>query len=140
MHDVGKLFIPDRILNKPGALSDDEFEVIKKHAQLGAEVLQAIAAPARVVQAIGSHHEAFDGTGYPAGLKGEDIPLYARIIAVADAYVNMTSDRSFAPPKTDEQAMAELGKLSGTRFDGMIVRLFARLLKMERASSFGSAS
>ena len=85
-----------------------------------------------MAQAIESHHEAFDGSGYPFGLKGENIPLYGRIIAVADAYVNMTSDRSFAPPKTHEQAMAELEKLSGTRFDGMIVRLFARLLKMER--------
>ena len=140
VHDVGKLFIPDRILNKPGALMEDEFEVLKKHAQLGAEVLCAIAASERVIQAIESHHEAFDGSGYPAGLKGEDIPLYARIVAVADAYVNMTSDRSFAPPKTDEQAMTELGKLSGTRFDGMIVRLFARLLKMEKASSFGTAT
>jgi putative nucleotidyltransferase with HDIG domain len=139
VHDVGKLFTPGRILNKPSALLEDEFETVKKHAQLGAEVLRAITAPERVVQALESHHEAFDGTGYPVGLKGEDIPLYARIVSVADAYVNMTSDRSFAPPKTDEQAITELGKLSGTRFDGMIVRLLARLMKMERAS-FGSAT
>jgi diguanylate cyclase (GGDEF)-like protein len=140
VHDVGKLFIPERILNKPGALSEDEFEVIKKHAHLGAEVLRAISQAGRVIEAVESHHEAFDGSGYPAGIKGENIPLFARIIAVADAYVNMTSDRSFALPKTDEQAMAELGKLSGTRFDGMIVRLFARLLKMEKASSLGGGS
>ena len=133
MHDVGKLFIPERILNKPGALTEDEFAVIKTHPQVGAEVLRAIPDIERVAQAVESHHEAFDGSGYPLGLKGENIPLYGRIIAVADAYVNMTSDRSFAPPKTDEQAMAELGKMSGTRFDGMIVRLFARLLKMEKA-------
>src|SRR5271157_4650720 len=133
VHDLGKLFIPDRILNKPGALTEDEFAVIKTHPQVGAEVLRAIPEIERVAQAIESHHEAFDGSGYPFGLKGEDIPLYGRIIAVVDAYVNMTSDRSFAPPKTDEQAMGELGKLSGTRFDGMIVRLLARLLKMERA-------
>ena len=135
VHDVGKLFIPDRILNKPGALTEDEFAVIKTHPQVGAEVLRAIPEIERVAQAIESHHEAFDGSGYPLGLKGEDIPLYGRIIAVADAYVNMTSGRSFAPPKTDEQAMAELEMLSGTRFDGMIVRLFARLLKMEKAST-----
>jgi len=107
--------------------------VINTHPQVGAEVLRAIPEIERVAQAIESHHEAFDGSGYPFGLKGEDIPLYGRIVAVVDAYVNMTSDRSFAPPKTDEQAMVELGKLSGTRFDGMIVRLLARLLKMERA-------
>ena len=135
VHDVGKLFIADRILNKPGSLTEDEFSVIKTHPQVGAEVLRAIPDIERVAQAVESHHEAFDGSGYPLGLKGENIPLYGRIVAVVDAYVNMTSDRSFAPPKTDEQAMVELGKLSGTRFDGMIVRLFARLLKMERASS-----
>lgn len=140
VHDLGKLFIPDRILNKPGALTDAEFSVIKTHPQVGAEVLRAIPEIERVAQAIESHHEAFDGSGYPLGLKGENIPLYGRIVAVADAYVNMTSDRSFALPKTDEQAMGELGKLSGTRFDGMIVRLLARLLKLERASSLGGAT
>jgi len=130
VHDVGKLFIPERILNKPGSLTEDEFSIIKTHAHVGAEVLRALPETDRVAQAVESHHEAFDGSGYPFGLKGESIPLHGRIIAVVDAYVNMTSDRSFAPPKTDEQALAELGKLSGTRFDGMIVRLFARLLKM----------
>jgi diguanylate cyclase (GGDEF)-like protein len=130
MHDVGKLFIPDRILNKPGQLTEDEFAVIKTHPQAGAQVLRAIPEIERVAQAIEFHHEAFDGSGYPFGLKGENIPLYGRIVAVADAYVNLTSDSSFALPKTDEQALAELEKLSGTRFDGMIVRLLARLLKM----------
>src|SRR5208282_4120702 len=114
------------------ALTEDEMSVMKTHPLVGGEVLRAIPEIERVAQAIESHHEAFDGCGYPGGLKGESIPLYGRIVAVADAYVNMTSDRSFAPPKTDDQAMVELGKLSGTRFDGMIVRLFARLLKTER--------
>jgi HD-GYP domain-containing protein (c-di-GMP phosphodiesterase class II) len=131
VHDVGKLFIPDRILNKPGALTDDEFAVIKTHPQLGAEVLRAIPEVERMAPAVEAHHEAFDGSGYPRGLKGENIPLHGRIVAVADAYANMTSDRSFAPPKTDEQALAELGKLSGTRFDGMVVRVLTRLLKMQ---------
>jgi diguanylate cyclase (GGDEF)-like protein len=140
VHDVGKLFIPERILNKPGSLTEDEFAVIKNHPLTGAEVSRTIPENERVARAIESHHEAFDGSGYPRGLKGEDIPLHGRIVAVADAYANMTSDRSFTLPKTDEQAMMELGKLSGTRFDGMIVRLFARLLKMERATSFGSSS
>ncbi len=130
VHDLGKLFIPERILNKPGALTEDELMVIKTHPHVGAEVLRALPETEREAPAVESHHEAFDGSGYPFGLKGESIPLYGRIIAVVDAYVNMTSDRSFAPPKTDEQALAELGKLSGTRFDGMIVRLFSRLLKM----------
>ncbi len=140
VHDLGKLFVENRMLNKPGTLTEDEYAVVKTHAQIGAQVLRAIPEVERVAQAIESHHEAFDGSGYPLGLKGEDIPLYGRIIAVADAYVNMTSERPFALPKTDEQAIGELGKLSGTRFDGMIVRLLARLLKMERASSLGGAS
>ena len=130
VHDVGKLFIPDSILNKPGQLTEEEFAVIMTHPRVGAEVLRAIPEIERVARAIESHHEAFDGSGYPRGLKGEDIPLFGRIVAVADAYVNMTTERGFSPPKTDEQALLELGKLSGTRFDGMIVRLFARLLKM----------
>src|SRR5271165_4549831 len=115
IHDLGKLFISERILNKSGTLTDAEFSQIKTHPQVGAEVLRAIPENERAAQAIESHHEAFDGSGYPLGLKGENIPLYGRIVAVADAYVNMTSDRSFAPPKTDEQALVELGKLSGTR-------------------------
>jgi putative nucleotidyltransferase with HDIG domain len=138
VHDVGKLFIPERVLNKPGALSENETVAIKTHPRVGAEVLRAIPEHDRVAKAVESHHEEFDGTGYPAGLMGEDIPLHGRILAVADAYVNMTSDRSFTLPKTDEQAVAELSKQSGTRLDGMIVRLFARLLKMERATSYGS--
>ncbi len=140
VHDLGKLFVENRILNKPGTLTEDEYAVVKTHAQIGAQVLRAIPEVERIAQAVESHHEAFDGSGYPLGLKGENIPLYGRIIAVADAYVNMTSEHSFALPKTDEQAIAELGKLSGTRFDGMIVRLLARLLKMERVSSLGGAS
>jgi diguanylate cyclase (GGDEF)-like protein len=140
MHDIGKFFIPERILNKPGALTEEEFAAIKTHPIVGGNVLRAIPEIERVAEAVETHHEAFDGSGYPRGLKGENIPLFGRIVAVADAYVNMTSDRSFAPPKTDEQALAELGKMSGTRFDGMIVRLFARLLKMERASSLGNTT
>ncbi len=136
VHDVGKLFISERILNKAGPLTEDEFYVMKMHPQVGSEVLSIIPDSARLQQAVEFHHEAFDGSGYPGGLKGEDIPLWARIVAVVDAYVNMTSDRSFAPAKSHDQAITELERLSGTRFDGMIVRLFARQLKLEKASSF----
>jgi len=140
VHDVGKLFIHERVLNKSGPLSEDEFALVRTHPQVGAELLRAIPKNDRVAQAIASHHEAFDGTGYPYGLQGESIPLSGRIISVADAYANMMSERSFAPAKTQDQALAELSKLSGTRFDGMIVRLFARLLKMEKASSLGGGA
>jgi diguanylate cyclase (GGDEF)-like protein len=137
VHDVGKLFISEHILNKPGPLSDAEYESIKTHAAMSADVLRAIPDSTLLEQAVEFHHEAFDGSGYPAGLQGENIPLWARIIAVSDAYVNMTSDRAFAPTKSHEQAIVELEKLSGTRFDGMLVRIFARQLKLEKASTFG---
>jgi diguanylate cyclase (GGDEF)-like protein len=137
VHDVGKLFVPERILNKPGTLTDEELKEIRNHARLGAEVLRTIPASRQIEEAIRCHHEAFDGSGYPRGLRGEAIPLWARILAVADAYVNMTSDRSFQPAKTNEQAIAELERMSGTRYDGMIVRLLARQLKAERAT-FGA--
>jgi diguanylate cyclase (GGDEF)-like protein len=137
VHDVGKLFIPERILNKPGPLTDNEYDVVKTHPAVSAEVVRAMPDSKMIAQAVEFHHEAVDGSGYPAGLQGENIPLWARIIAVSDAYVNMTSDRSFAPAKVHNQAIAEMEKLSGTRYDGMIVRLFARQLKMENASSFG---
>jgi diguanylate cyclase (GGDEF)-like protein len=136
VHDVGKLFVPERILNKPSTLTEDEFSVIKGHAQWGAEVLRAIPDSPAIEQAVEAHHEAFDGSGYPVGLRGEKIPLWGRILAVTDAYVNMTSDRSFAPSKTHAQAIAELEKLSGTRYDGMIVRVLARQLKTEKAPQF----
>jgi len=134
---VGKLFIDASILNKPGPLTEDEYSVIRSHPQLAVEIVRAVPNCERVAEAVLSHHEAFDGTGYPFGLRGESIPLAGRILAVADTYANMTSERSFAPAKTHEQAIAELEKLSGTRFDGMIVRLFARLLKLERSSILG---
>lgn len=128
VHDVGKLFIPERILNKAGALTEGELTVLRSHPQLGAEVVRALPDPERVAQSVESHHEAFDGGGYPLGLKGEDIPLHARIVAVANAYVRLTSDPG-QDTKSDEQALVELSKQSGTRFDGMIIRLFSRLLK-----------
>jgi diguanylate cyclase (GGDEF)-like protein len=134
VHDVGKLFIPERILNRPGALTENELQTIRSHPTLGAEVLRTIPDSHHIELAIESHHEAFDGSGYPHGLRGEDIPLWGRIIAVTDAYVNMTSDRSFAPAKTSEQAIAELEGMSGTRYDGMVVRLLARELKAERTA------
>ena len=135
VHDAGKIFVPDRILNKNGPLTDDEFYLVKLHPHVGAEIVATIAGSERQQKAVEHHHEAFDGSGYPDGLTGEQIPLWARIIAVADSYVNMTTDRTFAPAKTSEQALAELQRLSGTRYDGMLVRVLARELKSERASS-----
>src|SRR5882724_5092297 len=135
VHDVGKIFVPERTLNKSGPLTDDEFYILKMHSRVGGEILATIPGSENIQKAVEHHHEAFDGGGYPARLRGEEIPLWARIIAIADAYVNMTTDRSFATAKTSEQALNELEKLSGTRYDGMLVRILLRELKQEKASS-----
>jgi len=133
VHDVGKLFVPERILNKNHALAEEEFQVLKTHPRVGGEIVSTLPGSERMQKAIECHHEWVDGSGYPNALRGEQIPLWSRIIAVADAYVNLISDRSMAPGKTSEQALAELGKFSGVRFDGMLVRILARELKAERS-------
>jgi HD-GYP domain-containing protein (c-di-GMP phosphodiesterase class II) len=138
VHDVGKLFVPERILNKPGPLTESEFYQLKMHVEVGGEIMAILPEGKKLREAVQHHHESFDGLGYLTGLRGEKIPLWARIIAIADAYVSMTSESSFAVAKTSEQALLELEKLSGTRFDGMLVRILIRELKTERASSWGS--
>ena len=105
---------------------------------VGGEILATLPEGKKLQEAVHHHHESFDGGGYPDGLRGEKIPLWARIIAITDAYVNMTSERSYAAAKTSEEALAELEKMSGTRYDGMLVRILLRALKGERASSWGS--
>ena len=135
IHDVGKIFVPERILNKPGPLTDDEFFLVRMHARVGAEIAGILPHSAMMRQAIEHHHQRFDGSGYPDGAKGEQIPLWARIIALADAYANMLTEQSIAAARTPEQALDELAKMSGTGFDGMLVRLLLRELKSERASS-----
>jgi diguanylate cyclase (GGDEF)-like protein len=135
VHDVGKIFVPERILNKSGPLTDEEYHLVKVHARVGAEIIGTMPSSESLQKAVEHHHESVDGTGYPEGFQGEQIPLWARILAVADAYVNMTTERSFAPAKSSSQAMAELERLSGIRYDGMLVRVLLRQLKTERASS-----
>ena len=135
VHDIGKIFVSERILNKTGPLTEDEFYHIKAHPRVGAEIVGTIPGSERMQKAIEHHHEALDGTGYPSGLRGEQIPLWGRIIGLADAYANMTSERAFAPAKSHDQALAELEHLSGLRYDGMLVRLLIRQLKAEKAPS-----
>src|SRR5882762_170960 len=134
VHDVGKLFVPERIVTKPGPLTDEEYARMKAHARTGAEIVATIPGSLMLQKAVEHHHEAFDGTGYPNGLRGEQIPLWARILGLADAYVNMTTERSFASAKTTEQTLAELENMSGTRYDGMLVRVLIRQLKTGKAS------
>jgi diguanylate cyclase (GGDEF)-like protein len=135
VHDVGKIFVPEHILNKPGPLGDEEFFQLRMHAHVGAEIVGAIPHSSMMREAVEHHHQRFDGSGYPDGLRGEEIPLWARIIGLADAYANMVTEQSFSSARTPEQALDELAKMSGTRFDGMLVRLLLRGLRSERTSS-----
>lgn len=138
VHDVGKIFVPERILNKDAPLSPDEFAMMKIHPGMGSAIVGAIPGGERMQKAVEHHHESLDGSGYPAGLRGEQIPLWARIIGLADAYAAMLAERAFRPARTGEETLAELEKLSGTRFDGMLVRLLIRQLKAEKTPRFGN--
>lgn len=123
-HDIGKITIPDVILDKPGKLSPEEWEVMKQHTINGYQILHAADKYSRLAEYALSHHERMDGTGYPNGIKGEDIPLFSRIICVADAYEAMTSNRPYRKAMKQVDAILELKKHSGTQFDPNIVELF----------------
>ncbi|HEX3911611.1 MAG TPA: diguanylate cyclase [Solirubrobacteraceae bacterium] len=130
MHDIGKVGVPDAILHKPGRLTDEEFEVIKRHPELGAQMLDhSSLTDVRVW--VGAHHEQPDGRGYPRGLQGDEIALEARIIAVADAYEAMTSDRSYRSSLDHTAAREELERCAGTQFDPRVVRALCALLERE---------
>jgi HD-GYP domain-containing protein (c-di-GMP phosphodiesterase class II) len=125
VHDLGKLGIADEILRKEGALTEDEWRQMRRHPAIGAQILEH-AGMRDIAEWVGAHHERLDGKGYPSGLSGPDIPLEARILAVADAYEAMISDRIYRPAVSDEQARAELLRCSGTQFDPEIVEAFLR--------------
>ena len=129
LHDIGKIGVPDTVLNKPGRLTDEEFAMMKQHAVIGSEILKDIDMITGIAIGAKSHHERYDGRGYPEGLKGEDIPYIARIIAVADSYDAMTSNRVYRKHLTYEQVMAELEKGEGTQFDPKIARAMEELIK-----------
>jgi putative nucleotidyltransferase with HDIG domain len=124
LHDMGKLAVPEYILNKPGKLTDAEFEKMKLHASVGADILSAIEFPYPVVPIVRHHHENWDGTGYPAGIKGTAIPIGARILSVIDCFDALTSDRPYRQRLSDEEALAILKKRRGTMYDPMIVDTF----------------
>jgi putative nucleotidyltransferase with HDIG domain len=124
LHDIGKMAIPDNILRKPGPLSPDEQEVMRTHCKVGHEMLSRVPFLRGVAGIVLAHQERFDGTGYPRGLKGEDIPLGARIFAVADTLDAMTSDRPYRSALSQEEAKAEIQRCSGTQFDPRVVEAF----------------
>jgi HD-GYP domain-containing protein (c-di-GMP phosphodiesterase class II) len=123
-HDVGKISVPDAILNKPGTLTEEEFAVIKRHPVVGSEVLSHIEQLHEALPAIRHHHERMDGSGYPDGLKGDEVPLAARIIAVADVYDALTSTRSYRPAMPVSKALELMREEEGRHFDPRVLRLF----------------
>jgi diguanylate cyclase (GGDEF)-like protein/putative nucleotidyltransferase with HDIG domain len=130
LHDIGKAGVPDAILRKPGTLTDAEFQTIRQHPGLGAQILQHPSLD-DVREWVGAHHERPDGNGYPVGLAGEQIPLEARILAVADAFEAMTSDRSYRSSMSHERALAELERCAGTQFDERVVDALTEVLAGE---------
>lgn len=127
LHDMGKLAVPEYILNKPGKLTPAEFEKMKLHASIGAEILSAIDFPYPVVPIVRHHHENWDGTGYPDGLKGTTIPIGARILSVVDCFDALTSDRPYRPRLTTDDAMRILADRRGSMYDPLIVDTFVRV-------------
>ena len=124
LHDTGKLAIPEHILNKPGKLTIDEFEVMKQHARIGAEILAPVDFPFPVVPIVRHHHENWDGTGYPDGISGTDIPIGARILSVVDCFDALTSDRPYRRRMSDETAMAIVLERKGSMYDPLVVDTF----------------
>lgn len=128
LHDVGKIAVPDQILLKPGKLTDQEWEEMRKHPEAGYRIVRQIGFLKDAAEIVYSHHEQFDGHGYPRGLKGEDIPLGARMFMVADVYDALTSERPYHSPVTYDEAIAEIKRQSGSHFDPIIVDTFMAIL------------
>lgn len=128
MHDIGKIGIPDAVLNKPGRLTDEEFAIMKQHAVIGDRLLKDIDTVEGLADGVRHHHERYDGKGYPDGLSGEDIPVVARILCIADCFDAMTSNRVYRKRLSDEQVRAELERCSGSQFDPQMLEAFCELL------------
>jgi HD-GYP domain-containing protein (c-di-GMP phosphodiesterase class II) len=124
LHDVGKLGIRESILNKPGGLSDDEFEIMRQHPSIGAQIMSPIRMLKDIIPGIRNHHETWDGTGYPDNLEGEQIPMVARIIGVADTFDAMTTTRPYQQAMTLDYVLAKMRSMSGSRFDPLVVDAF----------------
>jgi response regulator RpfG family c-di-GMP phosphodiesterase len=128
LHDVGKIAVPDHILQKPGRLTPDEYEVMKRHPQIGATIMERSAFLLPALPAVLHHQERWDGKGYPAGLRGEEISVQGRIIAVVDTYDAIVSKRPYRDERTVEEALAEIDRCTGTQFDPAVVEAFRRAL------------
>jgi diguanylate cyclase (GGDEF)-like protein len=130
LHDVGKVAVPDHILNKPGPLTDDEWEIMREHVVIGEHLVRQVPELADAASGVRHHHERWDGTGYPDRLSGDAIPLAARIVAVVDAYSAMTSPRVYSKARSTFAAVAELERCAGSHFDPAVVAAFVRVLEV----------
>jgi len=128
LHDIGKIGVPDAVLHKKGVLSNVEYSIIKAHSEIGATILKSIKSFEHLVPAVYHHHEMFNGGGYPSGIKGEQIPLHARIIAVADSFDAITSNRPYRNAFPIKEAMLELEQNKGIQFDPYIADIFIGIL------------
>jgi HD-GYP domain-containing protein (c-di-GMP phosphodiesterase class II) len=135
LHDIGKIGIFDVILNKPGELTREEFAAVKNHPLWGVGLLEPIKQLNRIIPCIRHHHERLDGSGYPDGLKGERIPLWARILAVADAFDSMTSDRPYRKALDKAKAVSELKRCSASQFDPEIVKAFIDIIERSQPNN-----
>src|SRR5688500_8057120 len=135
LHDIGKLAVPEHILAKPGPLTPEEFQKVRIHPQVGAEIIGHVRFPYPVAPLILSHHERWDGRGYPAGLKGEEIPLGARVLCLVDHFDALTSDRPYHNPMTVEAAVALLEQESGKALDPRVVETFLAILPTVRVEA-----
>ncbi|MBM4112172.1 MAG: HD domain-containing protein [Phycisphaerae bacterium] len=135
LHDVGKFTVPPRILGKPGPLSPGERSLIEEHSRTGAEIVGRIAPLQWLAPWVAHHHERWDGTGYPAELSADEIPLASRAIAIVDAFDAMTEPRSYAPIRTREQAAEEILRSAGTQFDPVLASIFVHAVLEEDEGS-----
>jgi HD-GYP domain-containing protein (c-di-GMP phosphodiesterase class II) len=127
LHDVGKIAVPESILNKPGKLTDPEFKLIQEHPVRGEAILSPVIELKQIGRIVRAHHERYDGTGYPDKLKGREIPLGARIMAIADTYDSITSERPYRKAASHRYAVKEIIKCSGTQFDPEVVEAFLEI-------------
>ncbi|HKV45851.1 MAG TPA: MASE1 domain-containing protein [bacterium] len=132
LHDIGKLSVPDNILRKPGPLTDAEWDIMRQHPVVGEGILRSVERMRNVATLVRHHQERWDGTGYPDRLYGDEIPLGARILAVADAYSAITDDRAYSKGRSLEEAITEIRRCAGTQFDPRVVEAFCRVAKVER--------
>lgn len=134
LHDIGKIAVSDSILNKPAHLTEEEWKEMKKHSELGFQIASASAELSNIAEYILSHHERWDGKGYPQGLKGSEIPMLSRIIAVVDTYDVITNERPYKIAMSHEEAVKEIVRCSGTQFDPGMVSLFCEIFPLDQAS------